>query len=111
MIGSWIDPEKVKRWEVGNAYAKDAQAAAFSDFDRTAAELAGPDETLRRILSARLRDAYMRGYRIPADREHFEWEWEFARRVQSSPTSPSGDRPARTSRRDESRTRQGAASP
>jgi hypothetical protein len=53
--------------EADAKFRSDHADAAHRDFERTAAELAGPDHTLRRVLEARLIDAYHRGLALEAE--------------------------------------------
>lgn len=54
----------------GRAVYDEGLRAATADFKRVAAELAGPDETLERVLLARLVEAHQRGYSLAHYEEH-----------------------------------------
>jgi hypothetical protein len=53
--------------EADAKFRSDHADAAHRAFERTAAELAGPDQTLRRVLLARLDEAYHRGRTLEAE--------------------------------------------
>jgi len=74
-VGRVCDWEK-ERIEASSARSHAADKAAYMDFERTARELAGEDQTLRRVLEARLVDAYHRGRSQEAtDDNYYRFGW------------------------------------
>jgi hypothetical protein len=61
----------------GEATHKAGVEAAAQRFDRVSSELAGDDATLKRVLLARLHDAWREGYKLAHDEEHARFEARF----------------------------------
>ncbi len=78
MTVGWIrDPWAEAADDAAFAHERARMDAARAQFERTAAELAGPDETLRRVLSARLWDAFVDGMRLSREEDHIRFEVRF----------------------------------
>ncbi len=72
-VGRVVDWE-AERTEAVYERRKASEDRAQRDFERIARELAGDDHTLRRVLEARLKDAYRRGEIDERDADH---HWQF----------------------------------